>query len=200
MLLLALALAGVAAAIPTTLDLGYSTIRGQSLDAGVNQYLGVRFAAPPLGSLRFRAPADPAKTKGIQDASEFGPICIGTGQSATDPTMSEDCLYINVFAPSNATPNSKLPVWFWIQGGGYVYNSNSNYNGTELVQRSGGNLVVVNFNYRVGAYGFLASEQVRKDGDLNAGLLDQRKALEWVQKYIRLVGIPLSLPSASSTR
>lgn len=56
-----------------------------------------------------------------------------------------------------------------------------------MVEESGGNVVLVNFNYRVGAYGFLASEKVRKDGVLNTGLLDQRKALEWVQKYISLV-------------
>ena len=93
-------------------------------------------------------------------------------------------MFIDVYAPSDATPNSKLPVLFWIQGGGYVSNSNSNYNGTNLITTSGKNMVVVNFNYRVGPYGFLASEKVRGDGDLNAGLLDQRKALEWVQKYI----------------
>lgn len=102
-------------------------------------------------------------------------------------TLSEDCLFINVFAPSNVTPNSKLPVWFYIQGGGYASNSNANYNGTDVVVNSGHGLVLVNFNYRVGALGFLTSEMVRKDGDLNVGLLDQRKALEWVQQYIHLV-------------
>lgn len=101
--------------------------------------------------------------------------------------MSEDCLYINVFAPANATKKSKLKVWFYIQGGGYANNSNANYNGTEVVKRSGDNIVFVNFNYRVGALGFLAGEKVRRNGALNAGLLDQRKALEWVQKYIHLV-------------
>jgi Carboxylesterase family len=87
----------------------------------------------------------------------------------------------------DATPDSKLPVWFYIQGGGYVTNSNANYNGTKVIEESGGKIVVVNFNYRVSAYGFLASEKVRRNGNLNAGLLDQRKALEWVQKYISLV-------------
>jgi hypothetical protein len=78
-------------------------------------------------------------------------------------------------------------VWFYIQGGGYVTNSNANYNGTKVIEESGGKIVAVNFNYRVSAYGFLASEKVRSNGNLNAGLLDQRKALEWVQKYISLV-------------
>ena len=123
-------------------------------------------------------------------ASKFGPICIGVNQSSSSTQYSEDCLYINVFAPANANTKSKLPVWFYIQGGGYATNSNANYNGTDVVQKSGHGLVVVNFNYRVGVFGFLASEKVREDGDLNVGLLDQRKALEWVQKYIHLVRLP----------
>jgi carboxylesterase type B len=94
-------------------------------------------------------------------------------------------------------------VWFFIQGGGYIQNSNANYNGTGVIVESGRNIVVVNFNYRVSflgnicvatetnlqvsAFGFLASERVVRDGTLNVGLLDQRKALLWVQKYISKV-------------
>jgi acetylcholinesterase len=81
-------------------------------------------------------------------------------------------------------------VWFYIQGGGYITNGNPNYNGTKVVEESGGKIIPVNFNYRVSAYGFLSSEKVRSNGNLNAGLLDQRKALEWVQKYISLVTDP----------
>lgn len=92
-----------------------------------------------------------------------------------------------MWTPSKATPRSKLPVWVYIQGGGYNANSNANYNATEIIDNSGGNVVFVNFNYRVASWGFLASEDVRRDGDLNAGLLDQRKVLEWVQKYISKV-------------
>jgi acetylcholinesterase len=86
-------------------------------------------------------------------------------------------------------------VWFYIQGGGYATNSNANYNGTEVVEHSGHDIVLVNFNYRVGALGFLASEEVRSDGDLNAGLLDQRQALYWVQQNIEKVGQYQSLSS-----
>jgi carboxylesterase type B len=99
-------------------------------------------------------------------------------------------LFIDVYAPSDATPHSKLPVLFEIQGGGYISNADPNHNGTNLITTSGKNMVVVTFNYRVGPYGFLASEKVRLNGDLNAGLLDQRKALEWVQKHIRKVSGP----------
>jgi carboxylesterase type B len=79
-------------------------------------------------------------------------------------------------------------VWLFIQGGGYADNANFNFNGSEVVKQSGYDTVFVNFNYRVGALGFLASEDIRKDGDLNAGLLDQRKVLAWVQQHIRQFG------------
>lgn len=77
-------------------------------------------------------------------------------------------------------------MWLFIQGGGYA-TLGPFFNGTEVVQASGGGIVFVNFNYRVGALGFLASEAMREDGDLNAGLLDQRKMLQWVQDHIAQV-------------
>lgn len=83
--------------------------------------------------------------------------------------------------------STKLPVFFWIQGGGYNADSNANYNGTGLIEASGMNIVVVTFNYRVGPYGFLAGKEVQEGGSLNNGLKDQIKALEWVQKYIAQV-------------
>ncbi|UKZ54229.1 hypothetical protein TrVGV298_008036 [Trichoderma virens] len=169
-------------------DLGYAKYRGVRLDAGVDQFLGMRFAQAPLGNLRFRAPQDPTPEESIQDASkQFGPICVAVSQTA-DANNAEDCLFVNVYKPSAATPSSNLPVWVYIQGGGYAQNSNSNYNGTEVIKQSGDGLIFVNFNYRVGAFGFLASEHVRQDGDLNAGLLDQRKLLHWVQKNIKKFG------------
>lgn len=93
-----------------------------------------------------------------------------------------------MFKPSDATPESKLPVLIYIQGGGYAAMGNSNYNGTELIQSSGGNMVVVMFNYRVGVLGFLSSENFGPDADLNVGLLDQRQLFLWVQKHISKVG------------
>ncbi len=75
----------------------------------------------------------------------------------------------------------------YIQGGGYVANSNANYNGSTVVANSKQNIVFVNFNYRVASWGFLASEKVRAGGDLNVGLLDQRLALKWVQDHIEQV-------------
>lgn len=89
-------------------------------------------------------------------------------------------MFVNLWRPSNTTADSNLPVWLFIQGGGYADNSNFNPNDSEVVKQSGYDIVFVNFNYRVGALGFLASEDVWRDGDLNAGLLDQRKVLTWV--------------------
>lgn len=84
---------------------------------------------------------------------------------------------------------SQLPVYFFIQGGGFNDDSNPNYNGTGIVIASEMNVIVVTFNYRVGPYGFLTSKEVVENGDLNVGLLDQRKALEWVQEHISKVCI-----------
>ncbi|KAJ3473977.1 hypothetical protein NLG97_g10048 [Lecanicillium saksenae] len=121
------------------------------------------------------------------DPNQFGNICLGDGVGP-DARFGEDCLFVNVFKPSNATSTSKLPVWVFIQGGGYARNDNGNYNGSEVIRSTGGNVIFVNFNYRTGVLGFLASEKVRQDGALNAGLLDQRLLLKWVQKYIRQFG------------
>lgn len=94
-------------------------------------------------------------------------------------------MFVDVYAPSHATASSNLPVFFFIQGGGFVTNSNSNYNGSGLIEASGRSIIVVNFNYRVGPYGFLANGNHITP---NNGLWDQVKALEWVQKHISKFG------------
>lgn len=113
-----------------------------------------------------------------------------TGDNPKNPSTSEDCLFIDVYSPSQATIKSRLPVYFFIQGGGFNHNANANYNGRGLVAASGHQIVVVTFNYRVGPYGFLASREIHESPttSVNNGLKDQRKALEWVQKYIHLFG------------
>jgi carboxylesterase type B len=101
---------------------------------------------------------------------------------------SEDCLFLDVYAPSRRGNSSKLlPVFVWIQGGGFNQNSNANYNGTGLIQASDLGIVVVTYNYRVGPYGFLSGEEVLENGSVNNGLMDQIKVLEWVQKHISKV-------------
>jgi len=177
-----------ALAVPPTVNLDYGSYRGVPLQNGITQWLGLRYAAPPLGDLRFQAPQPPVRTNGTQDANAHGPICLGTAAGPPSNTSSEDCLFMDIYAPTNTTRFSKLPVFFFIQGGGFNTNSNANFNGTGLINASGGNIVVVNFNYRVGPYGFLASQEVLDGGSINNGLKDQRQALHFVQRYISLFG------------
>ncbi|KAF7554521.1 hypothetical protein G7Z17_g2857 [Cylindrodendrum hubeiense] len=174
-------------AVKPLVDLGYSNYQGKVLSNGVTQWLGVRYAAPPLGDLRFSPPQDPLNNDTVQDAKDWNFICIGTGAASSKigTTQSEDCLFVNVFAPSDATKDSKLPVFAFIQGGGFNTNSSPYVNGAGLINAGDMDMVVVTMNYRVGPYGFIV------DGDKitpNIGLHDQRKALKWVQKYISKFG------------
>lgn len=173
---------------PPVVDLNYTSYEGIRLENGVDAFLGMRFAAPPLGDLRWRAPIEPERMEGIQKATKLPPICIGLGMGYPTYGASEDCLFVNVWTPSTSTPSSKLPVWVFVSGGGYISLTNANWNGAEVVEKSGHNIVMVNFNYRVGLFGFLASERIREDGDLNVGLLDQRMLLQWVKQHIAQFG------------
>ncbi|KAF6832198.1 carboxylesterase [Colletotrichum plurivorum] len=192
-----LAAAGLVApgvqAVNPLVDVGYAKFQGAaSAELGVTTWKGIQFGAPPVGDLRFAAPADPVQT-GVVNATRHGPIC--PPQQPNDWTVSgtydrftvaEDCLYLSVTAPSKAKANSKLPVVFFIQGGGFGSNSNANWDASEIA--SDGNVIVVQSNYRVGMYGFLQSEEVRAGGALNAGIRDMIKALEWVQANIAKFG------------
>ncbi|TLS24207.1 hypothetical protein PpBr36_08668 [Pyricularia pennisetigena] len=171
-------------------DLNYTTYVGTTRKSGINVFLGMRYAEPPLGQLRWRAPIEPSGDRDgpVARAKAFGPICLATDAAFPNDQQSEDCLFVNVWAPDNATENSKLPVWLFIQGGGYTSNSNANWDGEEVVKRSNNSIVFVNFNYRVGLFGFLASDQVKKDGELNVGLLDQRLMMKWIRKHISKFG------------
>ena len=126
---------------------------------------------------------------------QFGPICIGVKYDLKDElgaSQSEDCLFANVWSPANATNSNALPVFIFIQGGGFSSNGNFDYNATDLVMAADQQLVVVNFNYRVGPYGFLASQEIadNKTLSLNNGLKDQRQLMKWVQDHISKVRVP----------
>ncbi|KAL7898272.1 Alpha/Beta hydrolase protein [Trichoderma sp. SZMC 28014] len=184
-LLVPILLFSIAEAVEETVDVGYSVYQGQALPNGVSQWLGIRYAAPPLGELRFAPPQDPLHTEGIQNATQHGKYCLGTGRSPTDTDTSEDCLFLDVQAPTSATAGSKLPVFLYIQGGGFSLNSNPNTNASGLIVNSGHGIVVVSLNYRVGPYGFMTdSDKILP----NNGLRDQQKVLEWVQRHISQFG------------
>ncbi|KAL2824527.1 Alpha/Beta hydrolase protein [Aspergillus cavernicola] len=183
-------LATIASARQVVIDLGYAQYRGQALPNGIAQWLGIRYAAPPLGPLRFSAPQDPTEIDGVQDAAQHGPLCIPTEVYPIPDGTSEDCLFLDVYAPIRfrGVTFKPLPVFVWIQGGGFNSNGNPYYNGTGLIQASNMGIVIVTFNYRVGPYGFLSSAEVVKDGSINNGLKDQIKVLQWVQKHISEFG------------
>ncbi|KAI1372196.1 alpha/beta-hydrolase [Hypoxylon crocopeplum] len=175
----------LAAAVSPSVDFVCNRYAGFSTPNGITQWLGIRYAAAPVGNLRFAPPQDPPCNSGTQQATQHGKVCLATDNSPPSSGTSEDCLFLDVYAPTNATEDSKLPVFFFIHGGGFSSNSNPNFNGSNLIEASGYSIVVVTFNYRVGPYGFIT------DGDeikANNGLRDQRKALEWVNRYISQVG------------
>lgn len=193
-------------ALPT-LTLPYGTWQATKFDPNGDIYTfkNIRFGAPPVGELRWAKPAPPAQETTIQDGS-YGPICIQSAiktefiGSISVPSISatsEDCLFLDIYVPAKAitNPSLKLPVISWFYGGGYIFGGKDQfepllpfYDGTGLIQASDGNVIIVTSNYRVGPLGFLAGTTMENEGLPNAGLYDQRAALQWIQDYIGLVG------------
>jgi len=166
-------------------DLGQAN--GLVTDEGVVALLGIPYAEPPVGDLRFSPPVPLDSWPGPIDASELGPAC-PQPEIEQHPVMNwqrdEDCLTLNVWTP--AADDRLRPVMFWIHGGGYVYESSGDllYHGSRLAAR--GDVVVVSVEYRLGAFGFSYFENIPGSG--NAGLLDQVMALRWVQDHIKAFG------------
>ena len=142
-------------------------------------FRGIPFAAPPVGDLRWRAPAKPAKWKDVRAGNVYGGNC----------QQVEDCLYLNVYAPKNATPKSKLPVMVWIHGGAFIFGSGATYDGTHFAKQD---VIVVTVNYRLGRAGWFAHPALSAENPKglhgNYGLMDQIAALEWVQDNIAAFG------------
>ncbi|KAF5319927.1 hypothetical protein D9611_011019 [Ephemerocybe angulata] len=199
-------------------DVGYAQYQGAVNSHGNVEFLGLRYASPPVGT----------RVNGVQLANKHPPRCHvaswGTnphspfrsnaslesregprsrGSSplvARDlqiPPISEDCLFLSVFIPGpKLTSSARLPVVVWIHGGGYNIGSATYpgagpeviYDGNDLVKFSGGNAIVIHLQYRLGLFGFLAGDDVKSKGALNAGLLDQQFALRWVQQHISKFG------------
>ena len=170
-------------------------VTGKTINDGkVKAFLGLPYAAPPVGDLRWKAPQPPAKWSGERDASKFGAHCaqnhVFDDMVFQGPAPSEDCLFLNVYAPADATDKSKLPVMFWIHGGGYSGGGSDEprHNGDFLPLKG---VVLVTINYRLGVFGFLASSDLVKEANGTAGnygLLDMVAALGWVKENIRKFG------------
>jgi para-nitrobenzyl esterase len=167
----------------------YGKLRGV-FEKGIYVYRGIPFAAPPIGNKRFLPPEEPASWEGIRDAAEFGsrPIQQESPIGSTQPT-SEDCLFLNVWAPKYK--GKPLPVMVWVYGGAFIMGSSSDsmYDGRVFAEDGG--VIFVSMNYRLGIFGFLhlgeiAGEKYASSG--NCGLLDQIAALRWVKKNIAAFG------------
>ena len=168
-------------------------------DASIVAFKGIPFAAPPVGDLRWRAPQPVASWQGVRKADHFSPSCMQrivqesgqwTYEFMTHTEVGEDCLYLNVWTPAKSA-GDKLPVFVYIYGGGFNEGSGAVpvYDGEGLAKKG---LVTVNFNYRVGALGYLAHPELTKESGHNAsgnyGALDQVAALQWVRANIAAFG------------
>ncbi|TFY71854.1 hypothetical protein EVG20_g1159 [Dentipellis fragilis] len=191
-----------------TVDLGYASYQSNvNLVQGVTSFLGVRYAAPPVGKFRFAAPQTPFPVRGVQNATKAPLQCFqagifGTqGASLTSPFRSrslekrdtdgisnEDCLFLNVHVPNTPSQRSPLPVIVYIHGGGYDAGNGTYYPAQDFVKESNYSVISINVQYRLGLFGFLGGQAVKNNGSLNAGMLDQQFALKWVQTYISKFG------------
>ncbi len=174
-------------------------VSGITDNNGITAYLGIPFAAPPVGDFRWKPPQPAAKWNGVKKADQLGASCVQAQPGSrlpwseefmTQGPLSEDCLFINVWTPAKSTKD-KLPVMVWIYGGGFTEGSGAVavYNGTQLAKKG---VIVVNMNYRVGPIGFLVHPDLTKESPHhssgNYGLLDQIAALRWVKKNIAAFG------------
>src|SRR5690348_11027687 len=174
-------------------------VRGTTAGA-VDEFLGIPYAAPPTGNLRWRPPQPPARWRSVRDATQFGPSCPQPPSPFLAPgPFSEDCLYLNVYTPAlhdrdgdqrlqHGRDGDGRPVLVWIHGGGLTQDASRNYDPAKLAADG---VVAVTINYRLGALGFLAHPALasRPGGPAgNYGLMDQQAALRWVQHNIEHFG------------
>jgi para-nitrobenzyl esterase len=153
---------------------------GGLANGAVDEFLGIPYAAPPVGALRWQPPQPAASWSGVRDATQFGPHCPQVAGPFGQGSTSENCLFLNVFTPSGGGGH---PVMVWIHGGALVSGESNDYDPTQLVADG---VTVVTINYRLGALGFLAHPALAdangQSGDY--GLMDQQAALRWVQRNI----------------
>src|SRR5262245_37416914 len=194
-----LAAVSAVAAIPEPIRVENGQVSGVAgAFPDVRVFKGVPFAAPPVGDLRWRPPQPAKSWDGVRAADKFSANCMqraagggafppyGGDRSAT--TMSEDCLYLNVYTTA-ASGTAKQPVMVWIHGGAWTSGAGAIYQGEDLARKG---VVVVTVNYRLGVFGFLAHPELTKESahhsSGNYALLDQIAALRWVSKNIAAFG------------
>ncbi|XP_030858451.3 cocaine esterase-like [Gorilla gorilla gorilla] len=173
-----------------------SLVHMKGADAGVHTFLGIPFAKPPLGPLRFAPPEPPESWSGVRDGTTHPAVClqdlttmdseVRNQVNVTIPSvsMSEDCLYLSIYTPAHSHEGSNLPVMVWIHGGGLAFGMASMYDGSMLAALE--DVVVVTIQYRLGVLGFFSTGDKHATG--NWGYLDQVAALRWVQQNIAHFG------------
>jgi para-nitrobenzyl esterase len=182
----------------TVVETAYGKVRGAEIADGVLAWRGVPYAAPPVGGLRLRPPAPPAPWSGVRDALAYGnrslqPDLVEAPQGPPAPPADEDCLYLNVTAPAGTglastgpAGSGGRPVLLWIHGGGFEMGHGPDQAGDGAAFAKSHGLVVVTFNYRLGALGFLDVPGESPTGAL--GLHDQVAALRWTRENIAAFG------------
>jgi para-nitrobenzyl esterase len=184
------AAAGVRSA-PLVVRTDKGAVRGTTV-GDAREFLGIPYAAPPTGALRWRPPQPAARWQGLREATTPGDVCAQTGDISTgiaNTSTSEDCLFLNVYTPRTAR-SRHLPVMVWLPGGGFRGGAGSIYDGAVLAAK--GNVIVVTINYRVGAFGFLAlpslDAESRDNSSGDFGLQDQQAAMRWVRRNAAAFG------------
>ncbi len=176
---------GSARATSLTIDTTGGVVQGISTSSA-NEYLGIPYAAPPMGTLRWKAP-QPTSWSGVLQANTLPPICPQLGGAFGATSLTENCLYLNVYTPLAGVKN--LPIMVWIHGGAFKNGSGDGYNGSALVQDG---VIVVTINYRLGYLGFLANPVLDAEssggGSGDYGLMDQQAALRWVKANAKVFG------------
>jgi carboxylesterase type B len=167
---------------------GKGMVEGRSTSGNVNEFLGIPYAAPPVGRLRWQPPQPARAWVGVRPALSYGNRCPQLASGNGPRADTEDCLYLNVYTPADTAPGQKLPVLFMIHGGGLVNGAGDQHDGSLIVSTD--HIVVVSVNYRLGVFGFLSvpglTAPAWRDG--NFGLLDQEAALRWVRRNIAAFG------------
>ena len=184
------------ASVDETVRFDSGLVSGATIpDGAVRLFRGIPYAAPPVGKLRWQPPQPVAHWDGVRKADEFGASCMqppfrGAAPTATQPKISEDCLFLNVWTAATSATDRR-PVMVWIHPGGYNTGSGSapGYDGAALARKG---VVLVTINYRLGVFGFFSHPELTKESENHAsgnyGLMDQVAALQWIQQNIAAFG------------
>jgi len=174
---------------PLVVSTDGGAVRGVvSADGRVANFLGIPYAAPPVGALRWRPPQPVTAWTGVRPADHYGNVCAQPASGDGPSSASEDCLYINVQRPALSEPRERLPVYAYIHGGGLITGDGSYYNMEKIVRETG--VIGVTFNYRLGVFGFLAHPGLDAEREVsgNYGFLDQQAALRWLRRNVAAFG------------